>query len=532
MTVPAQTVPGGADEARRTATVVFTADLEENLHRSLEGRFGLAEVSAVVDYARQDGDVIVLDAGATGATGAAGATRPRSFFTEYPQTSLQILEAVGYDALTPGPADLRREPGLLLEAGEAAPFRVLGANVTADAPSPPIEEYVILTAGELRVGVFGLTTPAPDGRNDDAGSSTGFDIGDPVSAAERSVSALEAAGVDVVIALTHLGLADLYERGYFSTADIEHAQRRLSGRVDLIIDGGNSRWYEEPLELGRTVIAAAGGAGYIGGADIAVASGDVDSIDTRLINAAAVADAGLEPMPEVSSLIGGLSAPQEERAREEEPPEEEPPEEEPPEEELPEGPAEPEPAPPAASDGGDEEVGDEDGGFALPQLELFFDAGPTFYSGATGYGLGVGAMSALEDIFDFHSTAGSIVLALLLRYDGLRVGGEDLSINSIGPAVSVGYRFDLDSCCPELAVLEGLRVIPRLTIGGMSLNVSTDDRSAYEGFSAYLAPGVVVDTKLPLEVPLRAGMTTEYNMTFGNTLWRSLHIGAFVSWTF
>lgn len=529
-TLPAQTVSDDADEARKTATVIFTADLEENLRRSLEGRFGVAEVSAVVDYARQDRDVIVLDAGGTGTAAA------RTFFSEYPDTFLQILETIGYDALTPGPGELQRGPRPLFDLRETVPLHVLGANLAA-GPAPPLTEgHTILTAGELRIGVFGLTMPGTDGADDEGDSSAGFDIEDPVSAAERSVSALEASAVDVVIALTHLGLGDLYERGYFSTADIERAQRRLSGRVDLVIDGGNSRWYEEPFELGRTVVAAAGGAGSIGAAEIVVAAGDVDDIGTRLINAGDVAEAGLEPMPEVSSMIGELSAqiastepepeptptPHEERAGAGEPREEAQPEDDSREEQKPDAPADPAPAP-------DSEGDDEDGRFAMPELELFFEAGPTFYNGATGYGLSLGATTALENIFDFDSAAGRIALALLLRYDGLRVAAEELRINSIGPAVSVGYRFDMDSCCSDVAVLDGVRVIPRLTIGGMSLSVSKDDRSAYDGFSAYLAPGVLIDKMLPLE--LRAGMAAEYNMTFGDTVWRSLHIGAFVSWT-
>ena len=518
------TAETSTEDARKRVTVIFTGDLEVRLRRSLEGRFGLAEVSAVADYARQRHNLLLLDAGGT--TGMS-----TDFFAEYPKICVKMLEELGYDALVPGLSELEAGLGPLLELEELTSFPVLSANLTT-GDAVPLGGHKIFNVGGLRVGVFGLTTPMIENQIEGVGQSASLDISDPLSAAQRSVDALEAAGVDVLIALTHLGLADLYEQGYFSVSDLEQAQQRLSGRVDLVIDGGSSHSYTKPFELGAVVIMGTGGPWSIGGAEIVVAEGEVTDVHTRMIYAEDVAEAGLDPMPEVASLIERLSVGMK---SEEEPAEKIEPDKEP--EQEPEIDKETESVEKSELDQEIEidkkpETEIEEEGFSLPQFELFFEAGPTFYSGATGYGLSLGAMSDLKEIFDLGSPVGNIVLGLLLRYDGLSMADEDLNMISVGPAVFAGYRFAPADYAPNFAFVEDMRVIPRLALGGMSLNVSKDDRSAYSGFSGYVAPGVLVDKKLPIELDLRAGLTVDYNITFGETLWRSFHFGAFVSWIY
>lgn len=520
---------------RKRVTVIFTGDLEERLRRSLEGRFGLAEVSAVTDYARQRRNVLLLDAGGT--TGM-----NTDFFAEYPELCVQMLEELGYDALVPGLSELEAGLSPLLELEEYTSFPVLCANLTT-GDAATLGGHKILSVGGLRVGIFGLTTPGIENEIEREGPLTTFDIGDPLAAAERSVDALEAAGVDVLIALTHLGLADLYEQGYFSVSDLELAEQRLSGRVDLLIDGGISHNYTKPFELGAVVIMGTGGPWSIGGAEIVVAEGEVTDVHTRMIDAEEVAEEGLDPMPEVASLIERFSVAIE--SNEEQPETVQKPKEEPAEKIEPD--KEPEQEPEIDKENKYVEKSEldqkieidkkpateiEEKGFSLPQFELFFEVGPNFYSEATGYDLSLGVMSDLKEIFDFGSPVGNTVLGLLLRYDGLSMADEDLIMTSVGPVVFAGYRFTLADYAPNFAFVEDMRVIPRLALGGMSLNVSKYDRSAYSGFSGYVAPGVLVDKKLPIELDLRAGLTVDYNITFGETLWRSFHFGAFVSWIY
>ncbi len=531
----------GVENVREKVTVIFTEDLQALFRGSIEGRFGLADVSAVTGYARQRSNVLFLDAGGTTDVDTV-------FFAEYPRLYARILEEIGYDALAPGFSELKKGLGPLLELEESNSLPILCSNLTADGTAPFRAHYVF-NVGGLRVGVFGLTTPGIENQIEEEGPLATFNIGDPLAATEESVDELEAAGVDVLIALTHLGLSDLYEQGYFSESDLKRAEQRLSGRVDLVIDGGGSHSYARSFNFGRAVISGTGGSGSIGGVEIVVEAGEVIDVAARMIDAEDVAKAGLDPMPEVVSLIESLSVAMESKEEEPEtvqkPKEEEPEtvqkskEEEPetvqkPKEESTEKPElgrKPESDQKSELDKKDE-TGFEDVSFTMPEIELFFYTGPNFYTGATGYSLSFGAMSDLEEILDLDSPIGDLVLGLLFRNDGLRMAEENLSLSSVGTAFFAGYRFDPADYVSDIAFLQNMRVIPRLTFGGMSLNVSKEDRSAYSGFSGYLSPGVLVDKKLPLEIDLRAGLVAEYNMTFGDAVWRSLHLGAFVSWVY
>ncbi|MEZ3115412.1 bifunctional UDP-sugar hydrolase/5'-nucleotidase [Halobaculum sp. MBLA0147] len=68
-----------------------------------------------------------------------------------------------------------------------------------------VEPWVVRTVGDERVGFFGVTDPATDSLNPEA-AELSFD--DPLPAAREAVADLRAAGVDHVVALSHLGQGD------------------------------------------------------------------------------------------------------------------------------------------------------------------------------------------------------------------------------------------------------------------------------------------------------------------------------------
>ncbi|MDZ7792204.1 MAG: hypothetical protein U5P10_00510 [Spirochaetia bacterium] len=545
-------------------TIVYTSDLQQRLIESIEGDFGLVELSAAVKYARQQYNLILLDAGGSRKSDTRSAMEVQRY-DEGRQLYAKILDETGYDAQIPGSAEFAWGIHSLRELDQSTSFPILCANIeteidssevdepegTASGASNPFEGYQVFTFEGIKVGVFGITSPKSIGLLEGEHATPTFHITDPIAAAEQALAKLKAAGAEVIIAVTHIGLFDLYERGYFDNEDIKRAEQRLSGRVDLIIDGGNSsRENPDVYQLGKTVIARTGGASSIGDAEISVKNREVTGIDIRMIDKKTIEEAGFEPMPEVVSLIDRLSVAMDTKTQtktaekpEEEPAEQiEPKKEQEPQEVEKDSSEELDPASPPEEEKGqegseaqsrDREVDETDEeGFVMPQLELFFIPGLTLYSGATGYGLTIGAMSDLEELFGLSSPAGNVMLGLLLRYDGLSMSAENLNLNSLGPALIAGYILDPSAYLAEITFLEGMRVMPRLTLGGMSLDVSKDGRSAHSGFSAYLAPGVLIDKKLPFEIDLRAGLSAEYNITFGNTVWRSFHTGAFVSWTY
>ncbi len=201
----------------------------------------------------------------------------------------RLLDLLGYDAIALGNHDLDDGPAAWRARATATRTPILSANVFADAESawagpadPPVPAaarrgvrwvggdrvadrvearylaapFVILERGGLRIAVFGLMTEALT-RIVIPSRNHGVMVGDPIAAAAELVPRLRR-NADVVVALTHLGVAD---------------DRRLAERVagiDVIIGGHSHTPLFRPASArgpgaAATPIAQAGSRGaYVG----------------------------------------------------------------------------------------------------------------------------------------------------------------------------------------------------------------------------------------------------------------------------
>ncbi|HET9983227.1 MAG TPA: 5'-nucleotidase C-terminal domain-containing protein [Longimicrobiales bacterium] len=116
--------------------------------------------------------------------------------------AMNLLDARAPLLAVPGNHEFdEKRPDMLAGAIAPSRFTWLGSNLalhTGDAAADArLRRDTILTAGRLRVGVFALTfldAPRPYAQADS----------DVVAAAERQIRALEAAGANVIVGLTHL----------------------------------------------------------------------------------------------------------------------------------------------------------------------------------------------------------------------------------------------------------------------------------------------------------------------------------------
>jgi 5'-nucleotidase len=183
---------------------------------------GVARLQTAIEEIRDDEkNVLLLDAG--------DQFQGTLFFTVGgADVVADVMNELEYDAMCLGNHEFDRGPAELAEFLDLAGFPVLGANVDAAADpdlSGEVHPYAVYRFGrQAPIGIIGLTT-----EHTATASSPGPDVRflDAASAAQRAVDELEAGGVEVIIALTHLG----HER------DLE-----LAGAVDGIdvIVGGHS----------------------------------------------------------------------------------------------------------------------------------------------------------------------------------------------------------------------------------------------------------------------------------------------------
>ncbi len=198
-----------------TVTILHVNDTHSNLapigprNASLEGSLGgIGRVVTLIGMERMaDPKALLLHAG--------DLSIGDLFYNRYfGVAELQILASIGCDAMTLGNHEFDLTPSTLLTALDsgfvAGGFPVLSANIYLEDPAvQPLKKYIVpyttKQVGNVKVGIFGLTTPATNLISQPAPAvlDTNF-----VQTAAAMVETLMTNGCTVVVCLSHLGLAD------------------------------------------------------------------------------------------------------------------------------------------------------------------------------------------------------------------------------------------------------------------------------------------------------------------------------------
>ena len=220
-----------SEESGFELTVLHTNDLHahydafEPFGEPVQG--GVARLETAADAIRDEGgNVLLLDAG--------DQFEGTLFYTVGGGHAVaDVMNELEYDAMClgnhefgPGSAELATFIGL-------ADFPVLSANTDASADSDlagKILPFALFSFDREQCAVIGLTT-----EHTATSSSPGPDIRflDAITTAQRTVDELEGLGVDVIIALTHLG----YDR------DLDLA-RSVRG-IDVVVGGHSHTLLDE-----------------------------------------------------------------------------------------------------------------------------------------------------------------------------------------------------------------------------------------------------------------------------------------------
>ena len=222
-------------------------------HGYYDDALGFSRVSALrEDLESRGATVFTLDAGdAFQGTGYTMLTHGGS--------SVDILNAVGYDLTVPGNHEFDYGLETYLENESRLDFDTISANLCyADTGELVFEPYKILERDGYRLGVFGLCTPdtvdlVMPGYLDD------ITITDPVEASSRMVGILEDEGVDCIVALGHIGL----DPSSSITSDeicsqVDGIDVFIDGHSHTVMSGGEVVGYEYELLESDTLIASTG----------------------------------------------------------------------------------------------------------------------------------------------------------------------------------------------------------------------------------------------------------------------------------
>lgn len=269
--------------------ILHTNDVHSRLESFVDGETelgGLARLATVVDEIRDQygKSVILLDAGdATHGTNVANLFQGRS--------TVEIMNAIGYNAMTLGNHDFNYGQEALLERMADAKFPFLAANVTTEAGEVLTYSALVQDFGGVRVGVIGvssLETPVTTHPN----NVVGLVFHDPIQTVKQLAERLRP-DVDVLIALTHIG--------YLEDLKLAEAVPEL----DVIVGGHSHTELQEAVEVGGVIIVQSHEwARNLGFLRLEIEDGKITGYEQRLIPITAA----VEPHPEVQAIIDGWNS--------------------------------------------------------------------------------------------------------------------------------------------------------------------------------------------------------------------------------
>lgn len=220
---------------------------------------------------------------------------------------LQILDALGVDAMTLGNHEFDLTPEALLGSltytfpNPADAFPILTANVDFSDPSIAalqnyVDAYTIKEFGDLKVGIFGLTTPATNLLSNPSPAVVSEDIVNIAAAMVGTLRTVE--NCDVVIFLSHLGVA------------LDQVIASNIPGINVIVGGHDHYKYEEPITItdpmgGTTwIVQARSNYMYAGKMRLLVDGTNVSLLDYDLIPI----DTNIPQEPTVQGIVDYLIA--------------------------------------------------------------------------------------------------------------------------------------------------------------------------------------------------------------------------------
>lgn len=226
--------------------IIHTNDIHGKIESDVDLEVDISKFSAKIEEIRTEYSTILLDAGDT----IHG--QPIVSISEG-KAMVDIMNAMEYDAMVPGNHDFNYGLERFLELVELANFPIIAANIYDKDGSRLLEPYTLKEIDGVRIGIFGIATPETDQKARPE-NIAGLKFEDPVVESRKIVNHLrKKENVDLVIALTHLGLDQ--------STSLENRSDNLASSVkgiDLIVDGHSHTELKEAKVIEETSIVQAG----------------------------------------------------------------------------------------------------------------------------------------------------------------------------------------------------------------------------------------------------------------------------------
>ncbi len=270
--------------------------------RDAEAPGGLSRAATILETLRAQypGRLVLVDAGDL-LQGNPFATFFARQDQRQPQPLVDALNALQYDAATPGNHDFDFGLALLRRAGVEATYHYVAANVEQTSGGPFFPATVVLQRAGVRVGVTGFTTPGVMvwDRAQLAGQTR---VRRVAQAAPAALAQLEREGANVKVVLIHAGLGggSSYDTTGIGPENDAAVLASITPKPDVVIVGHSHREIRDTVINGVHFVQPKNWAQSLSVVHVFVVQGKVVSVRADLISLAAT--------PELPRLTRRLDA--------------------------------------------------------------------------------------------------------------------------------------------------------------------------------------------------------------------------------
>ncbi len=195
-------IPAAAQDETFSLTILHTNDTHSWHEPGTNGDGGVARLATVVNQVRDQVDNVLLLDGGDRFTGTL-------FHVQYRgQDQVQVMNAVGYDAMTLGNHEFDDGEEVLYNFVSQLDFPAVSANITDWGSYTELDElinaFAVLDVNGQQIGIIGLVTPETPELTRASDELVFSD--DLVGVTQLAVDELTAMGVNKIILVTHIGL--------------------------------------------------------------------------------------------------------------------------------------------------------------------------------------------------------------------------------------------------------------------------------------------------------------------------------------
>lgn len=240
--------------------VLFTSDMHSQLKPDrISGLGGFARLATAIEHAKREfnGPSVVLDAG-----DFSMGSKYHTLFTSGP-AELPLMQQLGYDAVTLGNHEFDFTAAVLEKAlgnihDKATLNMLVMPNLSVawpilGGPKTRIIKKCVEPGDTLRIGVFGIM-----GKGAIADAPTAeIKFSDPIEHAQWCVAELRRNRADLIVALSHNGLAKQNKENDLFLA------KKVPG-IDVIVSGHTHTLLKEPLRNTEIIVSPGSKAAYLG----------------------------------------------------------------------------------------------------------------------------------------------------------------------------------------------------------------------------------------------------------------------------